>query len=134
MTDHVFYRPAGSAQPPTPTGSTHSQLAVGLTQTPTHALNIVRGWDVHIISLIILFPIFISLWISIIWSVVASVHFKLDPQASTQTGFTIGSYVVTAGKFHFKLHSSRMFTAKLRQGALLIALVAYLDTKINDNH
>jgi hypothetical protein len=63
----------------------------------THALNIVRSWDRHITSIVVLLPVAISLSVSITWSVVASVHFKADVQASTQTGFTIGSYVVTAG-------------------------------------
>ncbi|KAH6882541.1 hypothetical protein BKA58DRAFT_373493 [Alternaria rosae] len=76
------------------------------------ALNIVRDWDPRVTSIAIIFPTALSLIISIVWSIVAAVHFKADVQASVQTGFTIGSYVVTAG-------------------ALLIALVAFLDTKIN---
>jgi hypothetical protein len=71
----------------------------------THALNIVRIWDAHITSIVVLLPVAISLSVSITWSVVASLHFKADVQASTQTGFTIGSYVVTAGtsqKMSFK--------------------------------
>ncbi|CAI9629977.1 unnamed protein product [Alternaria burnsii] len=77
-----------------------------------HALNIIRSWDPQITSVVILFPIVLSLIVSIVWSVVASTMFKADVQTSTQTGFTIGSYVVTAG-------------------ALLIALVGFLDSKVN---
>jgi len=62
-----------------------------------NALNIVRGWDPHVASLVVLFPIALSLSISIIWSAVAVATFKADVQTSFQTGFTIGSYVVTAG-------------------------------------
>jgi sensor domain CHASE-containing protein len=62
-----------------------------------HALNIIRSWDPQITSVVILFPIVLSLIVSIVWSVVASTTFKADVQTSTQTGFTIGSYVVTAG-------------------------------------
>ena len=62
-----------------------------------HALNIISSWDPQVTSIVILFPIVLSLIISIVWSVVASTKFKADVQTSTQTGFTIGSYVVTAG-------------------------------------
>ena len=67
--------------------------------TQARALNIVRDWDPHVTSIIIIFPTALSLIISIVWSIVAAVHFKADVQASVQTGFTIGSYVVTAGAF-----------------------------------
>lgn len=63
----------------------------------THALNIVRSWDPYVTSIIVLFPVVLSLSVSIVWSVVASVRFNADVQASTQTGFTIGAYIVTAG-------------------------------------
>ncbi|CAO2652310.1 Nn.00g005930.m01.CDS01 [Neocucurbitaria sp. VM-36] len=76
----------------------------------THALNIVRTWDASVASIIVLIPVFGSLVFSIIWAIVATNYFKADAQASTQTAFTIGSYLVTAG-------------------ALLIALVAFLDGK-----
>lgn len=66
--------------------------------SPTYALNIVRSWDPYITSIIILLPIILSLCVSVTWSIVATLHFKADAQVSTQTGFTIGSYVVTAGK------------------------------------
>ncbi|KAF1831888.1 hypothetical protein BDW02DRAFT_555833 [Decorospora gaudefroyi] len=79
---------------------------------PTRALNIVRGWDPKITSWIVLFPVLLSICVSVTWSIVATTYFKADVQTSTQTGFTIGSYVVTAG-------------------ALLVALVAFLDTKVN---
>ena len=63
------------------------------------ALNIVRDWDPRVTSITVIFPTALSLIISIVWSIVAAVHFKADVQASVQTGFTIGSYVVTAGAF-----------------------------------
>jgi hypothetical protein len=66
---------------------------------PTHALNIVQSWDPSVASIIVLFPVVLSLCIAITWSVVASVHYKADVQVSMQTGFTIGSYVITAGMF-----------------------------------
>ena len=64
----------------------------------TRALNIIRSWDPYVTSIIVIIPVLFSLFISIIWSVVASVYYKADVNASTQTGFTIGSYVVTAGR------------------------------------
>ncbi|RYN82910.1 hypothetical protein AA0120_g9525 [Alternaria tenuissima] len=77
-----------------------------------NALNIIRSWDPQVTTRVIIFPILLSLIVSIVWSIVASTKFKADVQTSTQTGFTIGSYVVTAG-------------------ALLVALVAFLDSKVN---
>jgi hypothetical protein len=87
-----------------------------------HALNIT--------SIVILFPIVLSLIISIVWSVVASTKFKADVQTSTQTGFTIGSYVVTAGIS--LTHSPQSLSEWLiLAGALLVALVGFLDSKVN---
>jgi hypothetical protein len=63
----------------------------------THALNIVRTWDPNVATIMVLLPVALSLSVSVIWSVVVLVCFKADVQASTQTGFTIGGYVVTAG-------------------------------------
>jgi hypothetical protein len=95
-----------------------------------NALNIIRSWDPQVTSTVILFPIVLSLIVSIVWSVVASTTFKADVQTSTQTGFTIGSYVVTAGmspRHRFRpLHEWLTLT-----GALLVALVAFLDSKVN---
>lgn len=74
-----------------------TEKVLTLRHQQTNALNIVRGWDPHVASLVVLFPIALSLSISIVWSAVAVASFKMDVQASVQTGFTIGSYVVTAG-------------------------------------
>jgi hypothetical protein len=65
----------------------------------TRALNIVRSWDPYVTTVIILVPVGLSLVVAVLWSVIATLYFKQDAQASTQTGFTIGSYVVTAGTF-----------------------------------
>lgn len=67
----------------------------------THALNIIRGWDVYITSLVVILPVAVSFIVSVVWSVVAAVHFKSEAQASVQAGFTIGSYIVTAGQFFY---------------------------------
>ncbi|KAF2240301.1 hypothetical protein BU26DRAFT_238123 [Trematosphaeria pertusa] len=64
----------------------------------TCALNIVRSWDPYITSTIILIPVVLSFIVSVLWSVIAAAYFKADVNASTQTAFTIGSYVVTAGR------------------------------------
>ncbi|KAF2679043.1 hypothetical protein K458DRAFT_315415 [Lentithecium fluviatile CBS 122367] len=74
------------------------------------ALNIVRSWDPYATTVIVLVPVGLSLVISVLWSALAIYYFKQEAQASTQAGFTIGGYVVTAG-------------------TLLVALVAFLDTK-----
>jgi hypothetical protein len=71
---------------------------LGSPGSQTHALNIVRSWDPQITTVIILIPIGLSLMISVLWSIIATRHFKQDAQLSTQTGFTIGSYVLTAGR------------------------------------
>jgi hypothetical protein len=94
--ENVFYKPTGATLSPTP--FTPPPAMAGGTQTPTRGLNIVRDWDAPVVSLIVLLPVIISFCVSVTWSIVATLHFKLDPQTSTQTGFTIGSYVVTAGK------------------------------------
>lgn len=62
-----------------------------------HGLNIVRAWDPYITSAIVIIPVLFSFIISIAWALVASAYYKVDINTSTQTGFTIGSYVVTAG-------------------------------------
>lgn len=61
-------------------------------------------------SAIVALPLTLSLLFAVAWTVVAVRVYHADVQTSVQTGFTIGSYVVTAG-------------------ALLIALVAFLDTR-----
>jgi hypothetical protein len=95
-----------------------------------NALNIIRSWDPQVTTRVIIFPILLSLIVSIVWSIVASTKFKADVQTSTQTGFTIGSYVVTAGMS--PRHSPRpLHEWLILAGALLVALVAFLDSKVN---
>lgn len=74
------------------------------------AINIVENWSTEAGAVVVGLPLVISLLFCIVWSAVAVAVFGADVNMSTQTGFTIGSYVVTAG-------------------ALLIALVAFLDTQ-----
>jgi hypothetical protein len=74
------------------------------------ALNIVENWSSEAGGVVVGIPVFISLLFCVIWSAVSTTVFGANVSTSTQTGFTIGSYVVTAG-------------------ALLIALVAFLDTQ-----
>jgi hypothetical protein len=76
------------------------------------ALNVVRTWNPQTVTVLVLIPFVSSLIISVSWSIVATRVFEADIQTSTQTAFTIGSYVVTAG-------------------ALFIALVAFLESKYN---
>jgi uncharacterized membrane protein YagU involved in acid resistance len=75
-----------------------AEVVLGFPGQQSHALNIVRSWDPQVTTIIVLIPVGLSLLISILWSVVATRYFKQDAQSSTQTGFTIGSYVVTSGR------------------------------------
>jgi hypothetical protein len=103
----------------------------------THALNIVRTWDPYVANIMVLLPVALSLSVSVVWSVVASVIFKADVQACTQTGFTIGGYVVTADTWHScsccdgAYSQGQSYVADDESGSLPIALVAFLDTKVN---
>lgn len=109
---------------PTSTDLSHIHLGTDLVQrleteavlTPpgqqTCALNIVRSWDPYITSTIILIPVVLSFIVSVLWSVIAAAYFKADVNASTQTAFTIGSYVVTAGKsFQCKVNREKYANA-----------------------
>ncbi|KAJ4291736.1 hypothetical protein N0V90_009631 [Kalmusia sp. IMI 367209] len=71
-----------------------------MTSSDTHqrALNVVRTWNPHSASVTVAMPVFCSLAVSIIWILVATLRYEADVQTSAQTGFTIGSYVVTTGK------------------------------------
>jgi hypothetical protein len=102
---HRFREPAGLTGTALRDRLLTDKVMTASGQKPTHALNIVQSWDPQVASIIVLLPVVLSLCIAITWSVVASVVYKADVQASTQTGFTIGSYVVTAGMFrnlHFR--------------------------------
>jgi hypothetical protein len=63
-----------------------------------YALNLVHTWDTYGISIVIMIPIVFRLFTTILWTVVAAKYYHADVNASAQTGFTIGSYVVTAGR------------------------------------
>lgn len=70
----------------------------------------VNRWNTDGASVVVAIPFVISLAITIVWPTVAVVRYEADLNASVQTGFAVGSYVITAG-------------------AILIALVAFLDTQ-----
>ncbi|KAL4910993.1 hypothetical protein BDW74DRAFT_4635 [Aspergillus multicolor] len=76
----------------------------------TMALNFVSSFDSGSASLVVLLPIVTSFLLSVFWPIVAVTRYQADVQTSVQTGFTVGSYVVTTG-------------------ALIIALIAFLDTR-----
>ena len=61
------------------------------------ALNLIRTWDAYLISVIVMLPTGLSVLMSVVWSVVAVLKYGVDVQTSTQTAFTIASYMVTAG-------------------------------------
>ena len=62
-----------------------------------YALNLVRAWDTYGISIVIMMPMIFSLLTSMLWVGIAVHYYGADFNTSAQTGFTIGSYVVTAG-------------------------------------
>jgi len=74
------------------------------------ALNMATRWNTDAAGSIVALPVVLSLLFAIIWPVVAVKVYNADVNASVQTSFGIASYVVTSG-------------------ALLIALVAFIDTQ-----
>ena len=74
------------------------------------ALNMATRWNTDAAGSIVALPVVLSLLFAIIWPVIAVKVYKADVNASVQTSFGIASYVVTSG-------------------ALLIALVAFLDAQ-----
>jgi hypothetical protein len=63
-----------------------------------NALNLISNWNSDLASVIVATPIVLSFFAAIVWAIVAARVYKADVQISVQTGFTIGSYVVTAGE------------------------------------
>lgn len=76
------------------------------------ALNIVSRWSFEAGAFVVGMPLMISILLAVVWPAVAVKVFQADIQTSVQTSFTIASYIITAG-------------------ALIIALVAFLDTQNN---
>jgi len=74
------------------------------------ALNIVRNWDPYITSTVVLIPVVLSFFVAVLWSAIAAAVFKVDFNASTQTAFTIGSYIVTTGMPIAKPESPILFS------------------------
>ncbi|KAF2490683.1 hypothetical protein BU16DRAFT_621399 [Lophium mytilinum] len=100
------------AVPPNPTENRPERKVVIAPSAEQHlyALNMVRSWDMRMMSFLVLTPTVLSLLAGIIWTVVAVKAYDADVQTSAQTGFTVASYVVTTG-------------------ALLIALVTFIDSQ-----
>jgi hypothetical protein len=74
------------------------------------ALNMVNKWNTDAAGVVVAIPLLASLVLGVVWAVVAVAVYHADVNTSVQTGFAIASYVITAG-------------------AILIALVAFLDTQ-----
>lgn len=74
-----------------------------------HALNFVSTMHMPLASSAVVLPFLLSLIIAAAWPAVATGKFGADVQTSVQTGFSVASYVVTAG-------------------ALLVALVTFMST------
>jgi len=70
---------------------------------------------------------------SIAWSIAAVREFGADVQTSAQTGFTIGSYIVTAGMlFHMPISLDILDRVVDVFRGLLVALVAFVDTRYEE--
>ncbi|KAI9886690.1 MAG: pyridoxine biosynthesis protein [Watsoniomyces obsoletus] len=76
----------------------------------TRALKVVSTWNTEAGAAVVMLLFITSLVFSVTWSAVSAAAFHADVNASVQTGFTVGSFIITAG-------------------ALLIVLVAFLDTQ-----
>lgn len=74
------------------------------------ALNTVHKWNTDAAGVVVAVPLLASFVVGIVWPAVAVATYHADVNTSVQTGFTIASYIITAG-------------------AILIALVAFLDTQ-----
>ncbi|CAK7237830.1 hypothetical protein SBRCBS47491_010164 [Sporothrix bragantina] len=61
------------------------------------ALNFVSTWHTNFAALAVVAPVIASMIVSIAWPAIAVLKYGEDMQTSVQTGFTVGSYVVTAG-------------------------------------
>ncbi|RYP03168.1 hypothetical protein DL764_005317 [Monosporascus ibericus] len=95
-----------------PTAEVAAQVAAQNQALGDHKmeLNIVDMWNTEAATVIAAVPLLSSLVVGIVWAVVAITVYQADVNVSVQTGFTIASYVITTG-------------------AILIALVAYLDSQ-----
>ncbi|KAF2396538.1 hypothetical protein EJ06DRAFT_585009 [Trichodelitschia bisporula] len=78
----------------------------------TKALNFVEQWDTRLLTVAVAIPVIVSLLAAIAWPWMSVRRYGGDVQASVQTGFTIAGFILTAG-------------------ALLIALVAFMDSNSN---
>jgi hypothetical protein len=74
------------------------------------ALNMVNKWHTDTAGAIVAVPLVASLIVCVAWPSVAVAVFHQDPNISVQTGFAIATYLITTG-------------------AILIAIVAFLDTQ-----
>jgi hypothetical protein len=82
------------------------------------ALNLVSRWNTSTAGTIVALPVVFSVFVCVAWPIVAHKVYGADVQSSVQTGFGVGSYIVTTG-------------------AIMIALVTFLDAtndKIQADH
>lgn len=105
----------------------------GVVTAPTaqkYALNLVRTLDPYAMSAVILLPMLLSLAFGIAWSVVAVRHYGVDVSTGVQTAFTVAGYIVTAGEWGRTPLSSSVVNANEFAGALLIALIVFVDDHV----
>lgn len=92
-------------------------------------LEFVRALDRSAISVISMMPFLLSLVFAAVWIGVFVGKYHLDTQVVVQTAFTVAAFIVTAGESHPCVIFSFCVKANSSLGALLIALLAFLDTQ-----
>lgn len=63
----------------------------------TRALNFVSTWHTDLVATAVILPAVVAIVVSIVWPLVAVVHFHADMQTRVQTGFSIAGFIVTTG-------------------------------------
>lgn len=76
-----------------------SQNLLGRMGVPRNkCLNVVNVWSSGAAAVIVGTPLLISVLCCVVWPAVAVRHYNADVQTSVQTGFSIGSFVITVSK------------------------------------
>jgi hypothetical protein len=93
----------------------------------SHALDLIIRWDAGRAGFLLLIQVLLSLAVSIVWIAVLTTRYNMDVQVSVTTGFTLGIYVLAAGKAPSSCASEKQENNML-EGTLLVALTAFFDT------
>lgn len=94
----------------------------------TNCLNFISVWSTDAVVTIVGMPLILSILSCIVWPAVAVLKYVADVQTSVQTGVTIASFALTASKSQFFIRDDTSGLTNTLPGALLTALVAFLDS------